>query len=72
MNWIPEHWAHGQYCPPRLLTIEEMLMTKDEMLKFLIEKFKLIEQTINNESPDLAWLEIHKAMSMIETWEDGN
>ena len=47
-------------------------MTKDEMLKFLIEKFKLIEQTINNESPDLAWLEIHKAMSMIETWEDGN
>jgi len=72
MNWNPEHWAHGQYYPPKLLTIEEMLMTKDEMLKFLIEKFKLIEQTINHESPDLACLEIYRALSVIEDWESGN
>jgi len=23
MNWIPEHWSHGQYYPPREVTMNE-------------------------------------------------
>ena len=45
MNWIPEHWAHGQYYPP------EMLMNEWKTLEKRVLDWAEDRQIIPNSNP---------------------
>lgn len=65
MNWIPEHWAHGQYYPPREATVDTQ-----EKLTLLTETFKAMDNAIKNGMPDFALLEVDRVIQMIDGWEN--
>jgi hypothetical protein len=44
-------------------------MNDTEKLNYLIEAIKIISNSINNESPDMALWEVNRVMQTIEQWE---
>jgi hypothetical protein len=45
-------------------------MTIEEKLEYLIEKIRVMNNAVNNETPDFALLEIERVCQMLDGWND--
>jgi hypothetical protein len=45
-------------------------MTTEEKLEYLIEKIRIMNNAVNNGTPDFALLEIERVCQMLDGWND--